>query len=153
MFVSFGMLTSMKRSISVCHTCKSLRWVEMTKFFYSNWWWFGLFICQIKIRDSKYGHALVIQTLETGGGYTLGFRVDPAARLVDVYKELDSLFNVYSTNPIFGVTYERREVWKHIIFLHFFFFFQFSTIYCNNVSFISVHTGATRAKRRYNFNR
>ncbi|XP_031624811.1 Bardet-Biedl syndrome 5 protein homolog [Contarinia nasturtii] len=66
-------------------------------------------IASIKIRDSKYGHALVIQTLETGGGYTLGFRVDPAARLVDVYKELDSLFSVYSATPIFGVTYERKE--------------------------------------------
>lgn len=53
---------------------------------------------------------MVIQTLETGGGYTLGFRVDPAARLVDVYKELDSLFSVYSVTPLFGVTYERKEV-------------------------------------------
>lgn len=53
---------------------------------------------------------MVIQTLETGGGYTLGFRVDPASRLVDVYKELDSLFSVYSATPIFGVTYERKEV-------------------------------------------
>lgn len=52
----------------------------------------------------------MIQTLESGGGYTLGFRVDPAARLVDVYKELDSLFSVYSATPIFGVTFERREV-------------------------------------------
>lgn len=69
---------------------------------------------QIKIRDSKYGHALVIQTLDTAGGYTLGFRVDPAARLVDVYKELDSLFSVYAATPIFGVTYERREVDKTI---------------------------------------
>lgn len=58
---------------------------------------------------------MVIQTLETGGGYTLGFRVDPAARLVDVYKELDSLFSVYSSTPIFGVTYERKEVGAQII--------------------------------------
>lgn len=65
---------------------------------------------QIKIRDSKYGPALVIQTLETGGGYTLGFRVDPPARLVEVYKELDSLFTVYSMKPIFGVTYEQQNV-------------------------------------------
>lgn len=65
---------------------------------------------QIKIRDSKYGPALVVQTLETGGGYTLGFRVDPAARLVEVFKELDSLFTVYSMTPIFGVTYEQQNV-------------------------------------------
>lgn len=69
-----------------------------------------MFFSQIKIRDSKYGQALVIQTLDTSSGYTLGFRVDPAARLVEVYKELDSLFSVYSVNPIFGVTYERKKV-------------------------------------------
>lgn len=65
---------------------------------------------QIKIRDSKYGPALVIQTLETGGGYTLGFRVDPTTRLIDIYKELDSLFTVYSVTPTFGVTYEQKNV-------------------------------------------
>lgn len=69
-----------------------------------------IFYNQIKIRDSKYGHALVIQSLESGGGYTLGFRVDPAARLVDVYKELDSLFSVYAATPIFGVVFVRKEV-------------------------------------------
>lgn len=71
---------------------------------------------QIKIRDSKYGPALVVQTLETGGGYTLGFRVDPAARLVEVYKELDSLFTVYSVKPIFGVTYEQQTVIRPLNF-------------------------------------
>lgn len=59
----------------------------------------------------------MIQTLESGGGYTLGFRVDPAARLVDVYKELDSLFSVYSATPIFGVTYKRKEVTKFRIMI------------------------------------
>lgn len=76
-----------------------------------------MFCFQIKIRDSKYGHALVIQTLDTSSGYTLGFRVDPAARLVEVYKEIDSLFSVYSANPIFGVTYERKKVLQ-AIFIH-----------------------------------
>lgn len=54
--------------------------------------------------------ALVVQTLETGGGYTLGFRVDPAARLVDVYKELDSLFSLFSVKPIFGVQFVKQNV-------------------------------------------
>lgn len=65
---------------------------------------------QVKIRDSKYGPALVIQTLESGGGYTLGFRVDPTTRLIEVFKEVDSLFTVYSQTPIFGVTYEQQTV-------------------------------------------
>jgi hypothetical protein len=36
-------------------------------------------VCQkaIKIRDSKFGHALVIETTPKSGGYILGFRVDP----------------------------------------------------------------------------
>lgn len=55
---------------------------------------------------------MVIETLETGGNYTLGFRVDPAARLVDVFKEIDSLFSVYSTKPIFGVKYQHKEARK-----------------------------------------
>lgn len=65
---------------------------------------------QIKVRDSKYGPALVIQTLETAGGYLLGFRVDPGDKLNEVFKELASLFNVFSTTPIFGVYYERKKV-------------------------------------------
>lgn len=65
---------------------------------------------QIKIRDSKYGPALVIQTLETAGSYVLGFRVDPKERLGEVYKELDSLFTIYSVTPILGVTYNKEDV-------------------------------------------
>lgn len=85
---------------------------DKSPFLHSEFYVSFLFFSQIKIRDSKYGHALVIQTLDTSSGYTLGFRVDPAARLVEVYKELDSLFSVYSVNPIFGVTYERKKVIK-----------------------------------------
>lgn len=74
---------------------------------------FFIFIPQIKIRDSKYGPALVVQTLETGGGYTLGFRVDPTTRLVEVYKELESLFSLFLVKPVFGVTFERKNVCTH----------------------------------------
>ncbi|XP_055903904.1 Bardet-Biedl syndrome 5 protein homolog [Eupeodes corollae] len=64
-------------------------------------------IASIKIRDSKYGDALVVQTSEiSGGGYVLGFRVDPIERLNEIYKELCSLFTVYSAKPNFGVHYD-----------------------------------------------
>ncbi|XP_055850153.1 Bardet-Biedl syndrome 5 protein homolog [Episyrphus balteatus] len=63
-------------------------------------------ISNIKIRDSKYGDALVVQTSEiSGGGYVLGFRIDPPERLIELYKELSSLFIVYSAKPNFGVQY------------------------------------------------
>jgi Bardet-Biedl syndrome 5 protein len=57
----------------------------------------------IKVRDSKFGHALVIETSPKSGGYVLGFRVDPAEALDDVYKEIFSLHSIYSVTPIFGV--------------------------------------------------
>lgn len=59
--------------------------------------------CQIKcvkIRESKYGLALVLETNEFSGGYVLGFRVE---KLEDVYTEVVNLFKTYSSNPIFGV--------------------------------------------------
>ena len=60
----------------------------------------------MRIRESKYGPALVIQTASTAGNYVLGFRVDPQERLHDCFKELTSLQSVYSETPIFGVYYE-----------------------------------------------
>ncbi|ETN59012.1 bardet-Biedl syndrome 5 protein [Anopheles darlingi] len=63
-------------------------------------------IATVRIRESKYGPALVIQTLETGGSYVLGFRIDPPDRLGEVYKELLSLHSVYTETPVFGVFYE-----------------------------------------------
>lgn len=35
----------------------------------------------IKVRDSKFGHALVVETTPRSGGYVLGFRVDPYEKL------------------------------------------------------------------------
>nr|XP_013117706.1 unnamed protein product [Stomoxys calcitrans] len=62
-------------------------------------------IANIRIRESKYGPALVIQTAETGGGYVLGFRIDPIERLTEIYRELISLHTVYTENPNFGIVY------------------------------------------------
>ncbi|KAL1385334.1 hypothetical protein pipiens_012965 [Culex pipiens pipiens] len=65
-------------------------------------------IANVRIRESKYGPALVIQTLETAGSYVLGFRIDPQDKLTDVYKELLSLHSVYTETPLFGVFYEPK---------------------------------------------
>lgn len=59
----------------------------------------------IRLRDSKFGRALVLETFSKSGGYILGFRVDPQDRINDVFKEINSLFQVYSTGPIFGVDF------------------------------------------------
>ncbi|CAH0562490.1 unnamed protein product [Brassicogethes aeneus] len=60
----------------------------------------------IKIRDSKFGNALVVISSEGSGGYILGFRVDPDEKLNTLYKELVSLYSVYTNNPTFGVEYK-----------------------------------------------
>ena len=41
-----------------------------------------------------FGPALVVNTTQRSGGYILGFRVDPAEKLKDIFKEIDSLFQV-----------------------------------------------------------
>lgn len=63
----------------------------------------------IELRNSKYGLALVVNCRESGGGYVLGFRIDPSDRLSEIYRELTSLYAVYTENPVFGVTYERSH--------------------------------------------
>jgi hypothetical protein len=48
----------------------------------------------IKVRDSKFGPALVIETAAISGGYILGFKIDPKETLDYVFKELTSLWQV-----------------------------------------------------------
>jgi Bardet-Biedl syndrome 5 protein len=48
----------------------------------------------IRIRESKFGPALVVETTPRSGGYILGFRIDPQDRLTDLYKEIHSLWKV-----------------------------------------------------------
>lgn len=60
-------------------------------------------ISSIKIRESKFGLALVLESSETSGGYVLGFRIDPADRLQKVYNALTNLYNVHKKKPDYGV--------------------------------------------------
>ena len=62
---------------------------------------------QVRLKDSKFGTALVIESSELSGGYILGFRIDPTDRLESVYREISSLHQTYSDSPIFGVEYSR----------------------------------------------
>ena len=63
----------------------------------------------VKIRDSKFGVAMVVETLATCGGFVLGFRVDPVEKLKDIVQEIHSLHRVYTASPIFGVEYNVEE--------------------------------------------
>lgn len=62
-------------------------------------------IKNVILRNSKFGKALVMETMTRAGGYILGFRIDPVERLNALHKELSSLFKAYRTNPVFGVEY------------------------------------------------
>lgn len=64
----------------------------------------------IRIRDSKFGPALVIETTARSGGYILGFRVDPQDKMQDVFQEITSLHKTFSVNPIFGVEFSVDEM-------------------------------------------
>lgn len=66
------------------------------------------FLCvQFSVRDSKFGQVLVIESVDnSGGGYVLGFRIDPASRLKQIIQELRSLHVTQNRNPEFGV------IWK-----------------------------------------
>jgi Bardet-Biedl syndrome 5 protein len=63
----------------------------------------------IKVRDSKFGHALVVETSPRSGGYILGFRVDPYEKLTVVFKEIKTFHDIYSQNPIFGINFTVEE--------------------------------------------
>lgn len=62
-------------------------------------------IKSLRLRDSKFGRALVLETFAKAGGYILGFRVDPQDKINDVFQEILSLYQVYSVGPIFGVDF------------------------------------------------
>lgn len=60
----------------------------------------------VRVRDSKFGLALVLETSLQSGGYVLGFKIDPPEKLQECLKQIQSLQRVYSANPIFGVEFE-----------------------------------------------
>ncbi|GBN53730.1 Bardet-Biedl syndrome 5 [Araneus ventricosus] len=66
-------------------------------------------IVSLKVRESKFGMALVVESSENSGGYVLGFKIDPLERLQEVFKEISSLYQVHSTNPILGVDFFIEE--------------------------------------------
>jgi Bardet-Biedl syndrome 5 protein len=48
----------------------------------------------VRVSDSKFGVALVVETTARSGGYVLGFRVEPRETLDYVHKEITALWQV-----------------------------------------------------------
>ncbi|CAG5123192.1 unnamed protein product, partial [Candidula unifasciata] len=63
----------------------------------------------VKIRDSKFGIALVVETTQMSGGYVLGFRIDPMEKLQATTKMIQNLHRIYSACPVFGVEFEMDD--------------------------------------------
>jgi Bardet-Biedl syndrome 5 protein len=64
----------------------------------------------VKVRDSKFGPAFVIETSQQAGAYVLGFRIDPPEKMQEVFKEVTALHSIYSRQPIFGVEWDAEDV-------------------------------------------
>uniref|UniRef100_A0A0N5BJF3 Bardet-Biedl syndrome 5 protein homolog n=1 Tax=Strongyloides papillosus TaxID=174720 RepID=A0A0N5BJF3_STREA len=60
-----------------------------------------------RIRDSKFGLALVLETSVQSGDYILGFRVDCIEKLENISKSIQVLHKAYVNKPIFGVQYKK----------------------------------------------
>ena len=60
-------------------------------------------IRNLRIKNSKFGTALVLDVHRAGGGFVLGFRLDPKEKLKQLYNELGSLWTAYSSRPNLGV--------------------------------------------------
>jgi Bardet-Biedl syndrome 5 protein len=66
-------------------------------------------IIAIKCRDTKFGPAFVVETSSYASNYVLGFRIDPPDRVLELYKELHSMWKLYSTAPVLGVAFELEQ--------------------------------------------
>lgn len=64
---------------------------------------------EIRVRESRFGRALVLNTTVSSGGYVLGFRVDPSEKLVDLVQEIKSLHQVFSEAPLLGIRHHIEE--------------------------------------------
>lgn len=57
-------------------------------------------IAKLKVRDSTYGKAIVLETHAINNGYMAGFKLENYEK---VYTELCNLLKVHSENPVFGI--------------------------------------------------
>ncbi|GMR42704.1 hypothetical protein PMAYCL1PPCAC_12899 [Pristionchus mayeri] len=66
-------------------------------------------LAECKVRDSKFGLALVINTTPTSGEYILGFRIDPEEKLKIASKSIASLAKAAALKPFFGISINRKS--------------------------------------------
>ena len=65
----------------------------------------------LRVCDSKFGRAFVIESTVSSGGYVLGFRIDPSERLQETFNEAP--LQIFSVNPVFGAGTAWRSNQSH----------------------------------------
>ena len=65
----------------------------------------------IRIRESKYGMALVLETSDFSSNYVLGFQLP---KLEECFTEINQLFRTYSVQPFFGVESVFEDIEKNL---------------------------------------
>ncbi|KAL0240918.1 hypothetical protein GEMRC1_006154 [Eukaryota sp. GEM-RC1] len=66
-------------------------------------------ISNVKVRKSKFGPALVIQTCPAAGGFVLGFRVDPPEKLTSISQAIHNIYELFKDSPVYGVVFVTEE--------------------------------------------
>ncbi|KEG10436.1 bardet-Biedl syndrome 5 protein [Trypanosoma grayi] len=64
----------------------------------------------LHMRATKFGRALVLETSRFAGSYILGFRIDPMARLQELFKECVALWKAWTARPILGVAVVLQDI-------------------------------------------
>lgn len=63
-------------------------------------------IQDVRVRESRFGKALVVEVWQRSGGYVLGFRIDRQETLTTVFKEVKAMAMAAAESPMFGVEVE-----------------------------------------------
>ncbi|GMT20190.1 hypothetical protein PFISCL1PPCAC_11487, partial [Pristionchus fissidentatus] len=66
-------------------------------------------LANCRVRDSKFGLALVIDTTAQSGEYILGFRIDPEEKLKNTCKSIQSLQKAANMKPFFGISQRESD--------------------------------------------
>lgn len=67
-------------------------------------------IAAMRIQDTEFGLSLMVETTASVDSYVIGFRVDPVARLDQLFKECTSLLNAFKAHPNLGVAVTLQDV-------------------------------------------
>ncbi|RNE99990.1 bardet-Biedl syndrome 5 protein [Trypanosoma rangeli] len=63
----------------------------------------------LRLRPTKYGAVLLLETSTHAGGCLLGFRVDPVERLRELFQECVSLWKAWNMRPVLGIAVTLQE--------------------------------------------